>query len=229
MNENNPESDPSRSACAEAIASLQEHMDRNASEVTPAVAEHRETCPVCRDEWQLARLLMRRPAKPVIVPASLLVETERLVHRDRTRQRNQRWGKWALIPTAAVVLVAVFWPRQPELPSGGESLTIAVAAVSTQAENHHTPTLDESFSEARSAVASLSGRVVPERPEVTITLPKVEPVAEVEPAWDRLADAGDGLKTGVKPLTTSARRAVNMLFKATETLTFADTSPKNRP
>ena len=56
-----------------------------------------------------------------------------------------------------------------------------------------------------------------------------EPRIAAEPAWDRLADAGDGLKTGVRPLATSAKRAVNMLFKATETLSFAESPRKNRP
>lgn len=229
MNPNHPESDPQRPACAETIAALQQFMDGETPEESAAVRGHRDTCVPCREEWLLARMLMRRPSKPVVVPSSLIAETERSIARDQTRRRRQRLLAWSLLPaTAAVVLIAVFWPgRADETP--GEPFMTTVAKVTIREDNAPGIALDKSLAEAKSAMASLSGKVVPDRPEVTITLPKVEPMAEAEPAWDRLADAGDGLKTGVKPVTSSARRAMNMLFKATETLTFADTSRKNRP
>ena len=132
-----------------------------------------------------------------------------------------------MMPLAASVLVALLWPGHP--PISEEEPSEILVAMTPQLPAEQPMMLDESISKARVAIESISEKIVAVRPEMTVSLPKTDLKPQAEPAWDRLADAGDGLKTGVKPLTTSAKRAVTMFFNATETLSFADSPRKNRP
>lgn len=218
-----PDIDLRRPACGEAIAALQEFLDGELLVESAAVRSHRDICQECREEWQFARLFPKPVA--VVVPSELAVKTERAVTRDRTRRRFQRWSAAVLIPATAAVFAVVFWPT-PQ-PTRIEGQIIAVVAMTPAVKDD--VKFDESLSNARSAMASLKNQVIPDRVDVTlppITLPKVEPMGEADPAWDRLADAGDGLKTGVKPLANSARRAMTMLFRATEAFSSPVSAPR---
>ena len=231
MNETEPEFDPSRSACRDSIQSLQSLMDGIVTADHPAASAHRVVCLSCREEWLLAGMVIGLPRSPVVVPSGLLDRTTLAVADDSRRRRRQKWAALIAFPLAASVLVALFWPATPPVaPQNAASVEVVAVRPSTAIVSEPPAMMiDESITEAREALASISGKVAQVRPEMSITLPKPEPRIAAEPAWDRLADAGDGLKTGVRPLATSAKRAVNMLFKATETLSFAESPRKNRP
>lgn len=225
MTPTDPEIDLQRPDCGEAIAALHQFLDGEAVTASAAVVCHRVDCRACREEWQLARLI-RRPAPAVIVPIELTAKTERAVRRDRTRRRFQRWTAATVAATAAAVIGVAFWPAREPTPINNPVIAIVAAGPSAKEGVE----FDASLSDARSAMASLSDKVIPDRPDVTlppIVLPKVEPMTQADPAWDRLADAGNGLKTGVKPLAASARRAVTMLFRSAETFSAADAPLKN--
>jgi len=223
MTPTHPDIDLRRPACGEAIAALQMFLDGEPLVESAAVRSHRDFCQECREEWQLARLFPESVA--FVVPSELAVKTEQAVTRDRTRRRFQRWAAAVLIPATAAVFAMVFWPTpQPVRINGQIVAEVALAPAATEDVK-----FDESLSNARSAMASLKDQVIPDRVDVTLpplSLPKVAPMGEVDPAWDRLADAGDGLKTGVKPLANSARRAMTMLFRATEAFTSPVSAPR---
>jgi hypothetical protein len=84
------------------------------------------------------------------------------------------------------------------------------------------PSLRENVEEATSAVASLTRRTAGETveqgrlllPAVSLPAPEQAALAEpLEPPVESLRQAGQGVTTSLAPVTTSARRAVDLFLR----------------
>lgn len=231
MNIDVPEIDPRRKLCREAIDFLQAFMDGDQPAETPEILEHRLQCLQCREEFQLAKMLLNQTLPLDIQPGHLLEKATQSVLQDRRKSTVRRRLAWISIPMAASIALAIFlnFGRNPSQVTGDSSTTVAMLpAKPIKATEKQIPlNIDESISEARKRFESLTEKVVAVRPEMNVVLPKIDENPSVDPAWDRLADAGDGLKSSVKPLATSAKRAVSMFLNATDALSLADSTRKN--
>jgi hypothetical protein len=74
-------------------------------------------------------------------------------------------------------------------------------------------------SEARDAIVSLTKRAAEETRETSATLipnPKLGGMPDTGNSLEPLADAGAGASRSMQPLTTSARRALNLFLRAAD-------------
>jgi hypothetical protein len=219
MNELDPiADDPTRPGCEAGQAALQRLLDSEAAWDTPDAAAHRATCADCREELALARTFAALPA-PVTVPSELATRVHRSVARaDRLRRFIRFAGP--SVALAASVLVAVF-VLQPAPQTITEVRTVARLPEPKQSPQRK---LGESVSEARDAIVALTRRTADETRETSSTLipnPKLGNMPDTGEGLSPLADAQAGAVRSVEPLTSSARRALNLFLRAAD--------PPNKP
>ena len=206
-----PAPHPTPPDCAAALAHLQRQLDGDAPDLPPAVEDHLDACPDCRERFQLAPdLLAAIPRLDSARPSPLF--TERLVvalQRDeQDRQRSRRRQLAGALAAAALLAVWLNWPR-PAAP---------VPAVVQDTPRPASVAWRRSVAEAGEAVVALTQRAAREAVgDGRIVLPEMpvaaSPWPDLEPAAAPLADARQGLAEGFEPLTTSARRAARLFLR----------------
>lgn len=219
---------PERLACEDAIRHLNAFLDGDAPELTASIREHRQTCQACQEEWAIAQIFQQPLKTRPMSPANLADRTYAAVNRDVARRRFAKQLGWLSFATAAGIIVGiVIWQY-------GNQPTIDRVPVIAEVTPTQTATRDDSIKEVRLAMAEITEKLIPESPKVNldaetgIKFPMVEPLVNTEPVVHTLNDASEGLKTGVQPITSSAKRAFNMLFRATESLPKTTVNPKVR-
>jgi hypothetical protein len=204
---------------------LQARLD-GAADLAADGAEHLRDCPDCRALAAAARRLdeglrlMAAPAPPPDLAVRIAARVA-LVH--RRARRRVRWGM--ALALAACVLLALglrlLWRGMPASPSvePGPVVTDKGQSRPDSGPPAEAPTLRQSAAEAGTAVAALTGRTAGETVEKTrALLPRVSgpdiPSAELPlPAGRPLREAGEGVSAGLEPVTTSARRAVDLFLR----------------
>src|SRR5262249_44656577 len=214
--------------CLQCQELLQHRLDRQPIEDSPTLEQHLADCPECRLWHGAAQRLedgLRRLAPPC-PPAGL---TERIVARvlaDRQVTVRSRPRLFAVTAPAAalaasvllLVLARSFRPT-PHAQPAPEQDPALVQPLSPPAP----PSLTASVAEAGEALTALTRRTADETvgstrllwPVVTAPLPREEP-GEMPPPLDptarSLREAGQGLSTGLEPVTDSARRALGLFL-----------------
>ena len=211
--------------CGEIIERLHELAERGTSQPDGPLAEHLATCPACAGWYAavkrfgqgLRTLDVPRPPKGFAERVAAQVQFDRLA----CARARRRWLAAAAV--AASLLLAV---------SLGYSLlskkTVAVSPGPPAADNggrasEATPSPRASVAEAGDAVAALSRKATDETVEQTrllwpvvsapISFDGVELSTPLDPSAQSLREAGQNVSTGLEPVTTSARRAVNLFWR----------------
>jgi hypothetical protein len=203
---------------------LQQRLDGTAIE-SPEWIEHLRGCADCRAlEAATQRLQdgIRRLTSP-LPPADFAARIADRVVLERRRARRRARRRWAVtLALAASLFLAVAlrldWhgpQMEPETEKQGPVVKNPAPEPKT------TPTLRESVTEAREAVAALTTQTAEEtvgptrwlmpnvsRPE----LPQVD-LESIEPPTQPLREAGEGVSSGLEPVTSSARRAVGLFLR----------------
>ncbi|HEX5272676.1 MAG TPA: zf-HC2 domain-containing protein [Gemmataceae bacterium] len=193
------------------------------------IAAHLADCPACRAADATARRLRAGlVAAPVIAaPPGLSDRIVAGVLADRRRQRRDRQRvlfAGLALAAAACLAVAVFLPeRAPHESAGARPTGQAVIAEAPRPEEPPAarPSLDEDVVEATSAVASLARRtadqtltsgqmLIPAVPREVAPREVLPP--PLDPPAQSLREAGEGVATGLSPVTNSARRAFDLFL-----------------
>ena len=210
--------------CGIAHDLLQQSLDGTPIE-SPQWLAHLRDCADCRALVSASRRLEAGlhllPAPQP--PADMAVRIVEAVRSDRRRARRRTQRRWAIgVALAASLLIALgfrfAWQGQPARTKGPPSQPVAKSAPA--AETKFTPTLRESAAEVGDVFASLSNQTADETVGQTRrwvsnmpspALPKVNLTA-MEPTTP-LREAGEGVSEGFQPVTTSARRAVDLFLR----------------
>ncbi|HEY7330567.1 MAG TPA: hypothetical protein VH592_23205 [Gemmataceae bacterium] len=211
--------------CRIAYDLLQENLDGTPIE-SPEWLAHLHQCAECRSLASAGRRLqdgLRYLAAPV-PPRSLVERIVEGVLLDRRRARRRLRRRWALgLALAASLLLALTWRLNWQgTPVGSDSRSPEQMAKNTSiGTEKKVPTLRESASELGEVVAELSNETAEETVGQTRrwvsnvpspTLPWVD-LAAMEPPTQPLREASEGLSEGLEPVTTSARRAVDLFLR----------------
>lgn len=209
--------------CLECQNRIQERLDGGDWLAGADLERHLAECRDCRQLHEAARRLeegLRLLPAPFPPPGF----ADRMVQQVLGQRRRRR--TWHLAATvgglAATVLVTVlamqYWPQAGVSPPPAP----VHAAKPTEPQPGPPPSLSDSFAEVSSAVAALARRTTEETVDQTRVLwldpmPTVAQVERVEPAPDLAAqslwEAGQGVSAGLEPVTTSARRAVDLFLR----------------
>lgn len=207
---------------------LQERLDGVPVE-SPDWLEHLRQCPDCRTlEAASRRLLegMAQLAAPLPPPDLASRIAERVVL-DRRRARRRVRRRWAVtLALAASLFIALSlrldWRGQTTSVESRHQAPVATKNSPAPPETvGEPPSLREAVTEASAAVASLTSHTAGETVESTRwlvpkvsapELPKVD-LESIEPPTGPLREAGQGVSTGLEPVTNSARRAFGLFLR----------------
>lgn len=179
---------------------------------------HLADCAACRQLFAAARCLeegLRRLPQPV-PPVGFCNRLVGAALADRRRRQIGRRRMVVIGSLAAAVVVAVLassvWRPTPQ--PAAPVVVQAPPSVPTPP----VPSLQDSVAELGSAVAALARRTTAETVEPTRLLwpesPKEEPREDsAELAAQTLWEAGQGASAGLEPVTSSARRAVDLFLR----------------
>jgi len=217
---------PQATDCAAFEAVVQHVLDRELG-ADSLEGPHPVACAECRRLAAAAKVLacgldrMRPP--PQVEPA----RGDRLAaaaFRDYRFRRRVVWaGRAAGVALAASVLVAVaaFGSRT----GGSKEPEVARTLPSHRPQPAPPPErVGDRVADATSALASITRKatdrtLTPPRnlipPPESVSLPDTELAATVEPAAESLASMPQAAKSGIEPMTTGAKRAVNLFLRDT--------------
>lgn len=204
---------------------LQQSLDGTPIE-SPEMLAHLQQCAECRARASAARRLQDglRLLAPAVAPPDL---ADRIVARvliDRRRARRQMRRRWAVgVALAAGLLLALTLRLDWRASTNGSDVSPpgSVAKISPAGTKKATPTLRESAAELSETFAELSTetaeetvgqtrRVVSNVPSPSF--PSIDLTA-MGPPTRPLREAGEGLSEGLEPVTTSARRALDLFLR----------------
>jgi Putative zinc-finger len=199
--------------CADFERRLQDRLDGAAAAGPAGLDEHLAACPACRERQAAARRLeegLRLLAAPA-PPAGLAERiTARALAERRARLRLRQRLRTTLAVAASLLLVLVTVRDRPPAPE-----PLPVAAVG---EDGPPPSLREDFAEASSAMVDLTRRTADETVgqgrlfvPVVVARPDGMDIAAL-PSGKSLREAGQGVSTGLEPVTDSARRALDLFL-----------------
>jgi hypothetical protein len=201
--------------CTEYVLSLQNQLDGIAGDATEA-EHHLHDCPSCRELHRSAqRLLAGIHADTVPVSRSDLSLT--ISRRVLADMRRRRWqNRLVVSAAAAVVLIALF--------TGWSHFRTGPAMPPVAVDQTRPPSLRQSVEQAGYAVAAMTKRATDETLDqsrffMQVALPtrhtlvEDEPIVLREPPLEPLRAVQHGVSDGFEPVTTSARRAVNLFWK----------------
>jgi anti-sigma factor RsiW len=209
--------------CLECQNLLQDRLD-GADDDHADLDRHLATCPACRQWYAAARRLEEglRFLPPAVPPAGL---ADRITGRVLAERRTRLAWRARLRTAAALAasLVLALFVARPQPPSP-QPLPVA-AADRPGAHDKAVPPgpLGDSVAEAGSAVVDLTRRTADEAvgggrlllPVVVARAdrPEAERPGPMDPPLKSLRTAGSGVSAGLEPVTSSARRAVDLFFR----------------
>lgn len=215
-----PEPDPTPPACEPTVARLQRVLDGDLPGAALDADPHAQACATCRGRVRAATLMLavypaRRP--PATVPSRLTDAILAGVRADRRRRVMRRWVGAAAGLAAAVGLVA--WSpwmladrpavveRPPVLEPEPGRPPVRLGAELAKAGD----ALKESsraWAEPVTATPKLFAAITG-----SVATPAVAATPEVEPVRQSLAELPDAARTGLEPVTGSAKKAWNRLLR----------------
>jgi hypothetical protein len=178
-----------------------------------ALEQHALGCSECAARQpELQALLLALPhLTPPELPAGLEDRITAAVLADHRNRSSfaRRWGPVvALVAAASLLLVVVTWGWRPSSPT----VPVRVPVV-----RNERPSLREVAQKARQAGERLIARAAVDTAEQAASLfPPVGPVSiepNTGPALKPLRETADEVRAGMAPVTTSARRAVNLFLR----------------
>jgi hypothetical protein len=207
--------------CPECKDWLQEVLDNEALAADrPEVEAHLAACAACRELFQMAQQLRQalRGALPPAPPAGFADRvTARLM---QSRRRRQRWWAGAAAGALAAsllawLLVSALLPTGRE-PPVGELVSPVVPKLDLPPEPR--PSLAGQLRDARDATLTLTRQVAQDTArQASILIPRVpepaEPVPHLPAPPAALPDMGRAAAVGLEPVTDSARRAWDVLWR----------------
>ena len=202
--------------CLECQERLQRRLDREPAGAGPELEQHLVSCPECR-QWHGAARRLEEGLRRVPVPPAPAGLTERIVARVLADQRARRRRRLVVVVTGAFALAASVL-----FMTLARSLWAPVQPTPSPEVVENLPAPDP-ISEAGQALAALPRRTADETVGTlrmlwpVVAAPPMEDPAELPPPFDptarSLRDAGQGITTGLEPVTNSARRAFSLLLK----------------
>jgi hypothetical protein len=211
--------------CPECQNLIQERLDGGDFLADAEVDRHLAECRECRQLQEAARRL-EEGLRLLPVPFPPPGFADRMVQQVLVQRRRHRTRRLALTvgSLAAAVLIAVLavqnWPPAAVLPATTGPVVAEKPPAPPPAPPP--PSLSDSFAEVSSAVAALARRTTEQTVDQTrvLWLDPMPTVARVEPAEpapelaaQSLWEAGQGVSAGLEPVTTSARRAVDLFLR----------------
>jgi predicted anti-sigma-YlaC factor YlaD len=201
--------------CTECLGLLQERLDGVTPGDPAGLDRHLAACPDCRD-WYAAvgRLEAGVRLLPAVAPPDDLAAriTGRVLADHRARQRRRDWMRRGAALAASLLLVFLIGRGRPTV----EPLPVP------STEPRETESLRDTVADAGSAMVGLTRRTADETVvQGKLLLPVVvaqPPLGEravpdaVEPPVRSLRAAGQGVSTGLEPITTSAHRALDLFL-----------------
>lgn len=219
---------PHPADCATFEAVVQRVLDR---ELGPESLDgpHPAACTTCRRLAAAAKVLATGLDRMRPQPQAEVARADRITAAavgDYHFRRRVVWASRAAgVALAASVLVAAVLnsPR----PSGSKQPEVARNVPPPPAVTPAPPRVDERVSDATAALASITRRatertVAPRNlipPPEAVSLPDSELASSVEPAAESLSAMPQAAKSGIEPMTTGAKRAVNLFLRDTGIVT----------
>jgi len=210
--------------CAAFLERVQIALDGEAALGSVFELPHAEECADCRQTALAAQRLQCSIVPPVELPVGL---AERILERaidDRRIRIRTRWFSAASLATlaaGAVIGTLLVWPNsQPKPDSSTEIVALPPKEPSPAIANP--PRFDERMADAGTAIASISRNakdqtVTPTRnfiPQAPTTISPEMP-SNLEPAAESIAEIPQNARSGIEPVTSTTRRAVNLFLRDT--------------
>lgn len=200
--------------CVDCQELLQRRLDGGPPGDGADIHRHLAGCPDCRDWYAAARRLEAglRLLPAATVPADLAGRVAgRVLAERRARRRRRAWVAAGVALAACLVLAVLLGRGRPTADAPPLAADVAPPE-----------SLRDSVGAAGSAVVSLTRRTADETVgqgklllPVVVTRPNLGdgPVpATVEPPMRSLRAAGQGVSEGLEPVTSSARRALDLFL-----------------
>jgi hypothetical protein len=200
--------------CTEYVLSLQNQLDGIAGEF-PEAEHHLRACASCRELHRGAqRLLAGIHADTVPVSSSDLSRT--IYRQVLADMRRRRWQNRLIVSAAAAAVLIALLSGWSHFRSGPAMPPVAI-------DQNRPPSLRQSVEQASYAVAAMTKRATDETLDqsrffMQVALPTrhtlvaEEPIVLREPPLEPLRAVQHGVSDGFEPVTTSARRAVNLFW-----------------
>jgi predicted anti-sigma-YlaC factor YlaD len=210
--------------CLEFHNLVQRRLDGDEVLPATAVSRHLAECPqcralhsaVCRLEKALAVL---QPSQPPRNLSKQIVEKVLAQHGRETNRRRMR--RWATVAAAASILVSIF------LGYSGiffKTQSVVELSIARNSGGKASASLEKNVEEAGSALVGLFSRTTTEAfqqgrdllpDSVSLSaLPDVVVLqSSLNPPVETFRVAGQGVSTGLEPIATSARRAINLFLQ----------------
>jgi hypothetical protein len=214
--------------CIEARESLQNRLDGDERSESESVREHRARCIECRALERAARLLLGvLPNLSMVQPAGHFADRvmARALAEPYRPWIKKRWTWVGGLTLAASVLIGVLLLiREDRKTFEPLRLVVAVPSSSTidppakNAVSEKPVPLRDSLQEASSAVAALARNSSADSfglklPKWSMANTKVDPIGNLEPLPASLQDVRHNASMGIAPITDSAKRAFNVLWR----------------
>jgi anti-sigma factor RsiW len=213
--------------CVEYLDYLQQALDGRTDAVEAPVAEHLAACPAC-SQIHMAGRRLREGLRLVAAPQPPRDFAERVAARivaDNFNRRRQR-RRWFAAALAASLLLAISagyrWFNSNE-PNPVKPGPVADADNNAPRESAITSSSREKVTGAGEAVASLSRKATEETVEQTrllwpvatapLSFDGIDLQTPLEPPAQSLREAGQSVSSGLEPVASSARRAMNLFWR----------------
>lgn len=198
-----------RTECRTAIAWLQSRLDGERGPMSKSAEAHVARCADCRGRIAAAERLLSALPRSVAPPPRLTAERAIVAIRNESRRERTRWLTIAAGLAAALLLAG--WLGFT-LTRSGRTANDAVAH-----KEATVPTLRQQFAAAGEAVVGAGKRAANETiGESRLLIPPID--LPKTTSWAMAAatlpidGAGRSVADGLAPVTTSARRAMNLLM-----------------
>jgi|SRR6516164_4399646 hypothetical protein len=212
--------------CLEFHNLVHRRLDGDKPPQSADAAAHLAQCPQCRAlQSAVSRLenaipFLRPPQPPRYLGKQIVAK----VLARRRQMVQQRIRRWVSVAVAAVVLIAAFAGYSGVFHRPQRVVEKSIATHPRSADETQSASLQKNLDEAGSALANLFSRTTEgalEQGRVllpgAVSLPPLPDAlamrSTLSPPVETLRMAGHGVSTGLEPIASSARRAVNWFLQ----------------
>jgi hypothetical protein len=211
--------------CSLAQELLQRSLDDSILDESPQWSAHLRECADCASLAEAARFLQEglRLLPASTPPLDLEARIVKKVLRERRRRARLRWGVGFALAAGMLLAIAMRFEGRRISPQPVSPAQETAEKTPSNPKEDATPTLRDSAAELGEVFASLTSQTATETVEQTRLwaailpspeLPKVElNSARTRPPTRPLREASQGVSEGLEPVTTSARRAVDLFLR----------------
>src|SRR5205807_3774679 len=191
----------------------------------PALEAHLSSCPACRElHAAVPSLLEGLRAQTTLLPPLGLAERigTAVLLQTRRQRRTRRLSFAAAMAASILAILTISYFRLWQIPRPPSPAPLVRSA--EPGKNLHSPSLNQSVAEAGQAVLAMTRRAADETvgqgrmflPLVLLERP-APGVPEIEPLLEQLTkslrDIQNGMTVGLEPVTSSARRALDLFLR----------------